>query len=426
MTAASLQPAAYEGDMYRLLMEQVIAGNGLAGVVHSLSDLAGLPAAVADEELHPLHAFAPGGRVLPPAQSVMSGVSLEAVRFDVTREPQASTSPPARRVTGEMTTYAVAPVVLSSGVIGYVWVSGTLSPWCEEAVSHAAAACAVEMLRQRALVEGESRVRSSFLEDLLLGTITSTTATRRRAKFLGYELRGEQVVFILDMDDFMGYVTRRGEDEGGIQRIKERFRRAVDACIPAMWNKNLLWEHSDSIVILAPAGKGYNTGAFARRVELLRQQVEEKLGGPSISAGIGRPYADLTRLKGSYAEAEHALKIGAAVSGPAATATFGALGAYRLLYYLRDQPELHRFCDEVIGELVRYDDKHDSHLVDTLTTFLELQGNLSQAARALHLHRNGLLYRIGRIETIAGCDLNDSSQRLALQLALLARPLVWN
>jgi purine catabolism regulator len=159
-------------------------------------------------------------------------------------------------------------------------------------------------------------------------------------------------------------------------------------------------------------------------VGTLREKVEQRLSGPSISAGIGRAYADLTKLWHSYQEAEHALRIGMAVSGPSSNSAFDDLGAYRLLFHLRDQPELQTFCEETIGDLERYDEQHDSHLVETLACFLDLQGNLSETARALHLHRNGLLYRLSRIEKIAGCDLSNSAQRLALQLAVLARPLL--
>src|SRR5579872_37248 len=428
MSVASRHLIAPEGDTYRRLIEQVIAGNGLPAVARLLSDLLGLPATVADEDFRPLHAFAPRGRQLPPEEAELGDGLAQRLSFDLSREPQASTAPPTMRVReGDGTEYAIAPIVLPTGVVGYVWIAdpaGSLSQQAETAVAHAAAACTVEMVRQQAIVEGESRVRSSFLEDLLAGNVTSVTATRRRANFLGYDLRGEQVVCVLDLDQFLAYMARNNLDEGGIQRLKGRFRRSVEASIPAIWSRTLLWEHSDSIGILAPAGKEGKPDAIAGRVEMLRRAVERRLEGPSISAGIGRAYADLTRLRQSYQEAEHALRIGTAVSGASATSTFEGLGAYRLLYYLRDQPELARFCDETIGDLVRYDDERGGRLLETLRTFLDLQGNLSRTARALHLHRNGLLYRIARIEKIGGCDLDDPSQRLALQIALLAQPLL--
>jgi purine catabolism regulator len=426
LVKGTLQSAGV-ADTYRLLMEQVIAGHGLPAVARLLADAVGLPAIVGDDEFDPLHGFAPRGRHLTPEESRLPEEARAALHFDLRNTPQASTAPPTVRTKDRRSNeYVVSPMVLPSGIVGYVWVtdpSGRLGTGVERAVSEAAAACAVEMVRQRAMIEGESRVRNSFLEDLLSGRITSASATRRRARFLGYDLRGDQVVFILDMDSFTTFIDRHDMDESGIQQLKDRFRRSIDACIPGIWSRTLIWEHSDSMVVLAPAGK-YDARIFRRRVDTLRENVEKRLAGPSISAGIGRTYADLSKLRHSYQEAEHALRIGTAISGFSSTAAFDELGAYRLLFHLRDQPELQAFCEETLGALERYDEEHKTHLLDTVTCFLDLQGNISETARVMHLHRNGLLYRLTRIQKIAGCDLESPTHRLALQLALLARPLL--
>lgn len=428
MTVDHAETAVYQDvEAYRLLIEQVIAGMGLAGVTRLLADMLGLPVAVADDEFEILHAFAPRGRHLTAEESTLDILIRENITFDLDGEPQASTAPPVRRVlSNDGCEYVISPIVLPSGIVGYVWAgdpSGSLSPRADGVVSHAAAACTLEMVRQRAIIEGESRVRNSFLEDLLAGSITSVNATRRRARFLGYDLRHEQAVFVLDIDAFSEYIARYDKDEGDIQRLKDRFRRSVDACIPAIWERALVWEHSDSMVVLAGAGKETRDD-IRNRVEALREAVERRLAGPSISAGIGGPTADLRKLKQSYREAEHAVRIGVATSGPSSTTTFDDLGAYRLLFLLREQPELRVFCEETLGALQAYDEDHESHLVETLACYLNLQGNLSETARTLHLHRNGLLYRLTRIESIAQCDLDNAAQRLALQLALLAKPLV--
>jgi purine catabolism regulator len=388
----------------------------------------GVPATIADEDFEPLHSFAPRGKHLTASESALPTDVREAVRFDLAIEPLASTAPPALVLAGANgTAYALAPVVLPPGISAYVWVaepSGTLSPRALDAVSHAAAASTVEMMRLRAVAEGESRVRSSFLEELLISPVTSLNGTRRRAHFLGYDLRGPHAVFILDLDQFSAYITAHSLDESDIQKIKERFRRSLDVSVPAVWSHTLIWEHSDSLIVLAPAGRQQDSQSFRQRVEMLRSSVEQRLKGPGVSAGIGRSSSDLSALQQSYRQAEHALHIGTAVSGISSTNAFDDLGAYRLLFHLRDQPELETFCEESIGALARYDAAHGTDLIQTLGTYLEMQGNLSQTARALHLHRNGLMYRLNRIEQIGACDLSQPGQRLSLQLALLARPLV--
>src|SRR5579859_2159588 len=174
----------HEGDAYRLLIEQVIAGNGLSGVIRELAEMLGGPATVTDEEFSPLWTFAPGGRNLPADKSVIDPDLRKTIDFDLVDQPQASTSPPTIRLDRDDTSYVVAPIVLPVGVVGYVWSAAAPSPYVDEMVSHAAAACAVEVVKQRAIIEGENRVRNSFLEDLLAGNVRSTSAMRRRARYL--------------------------------------------------------------------------------------------------------------------------------------------------------------------------------------------------------------------------------------------------
>jgi purine catabolism regulator len=52
--------------------------------------------------------------------------------------------------------------------------------------------------------------------------------------------------------------------------------------------------------------------------------------------------------------------------------------------------------------------------------FFACNGNFSEAARRLGLHRNSLIYRVKRIRDLLSRDLEDPEHRLALQLALKA------
>jgi DNA-binding PucR family transcriptional regulator len=46
---------------------------------------------------------------------------------------------------------------------------------------------------------------------------------------------------------------------------------------------------------------------------------------------------------------------------------------------------------------------------------------VGRTAAVLHLHRNAIAYRLQRLTELAGIDLNDPDQRLALRLACRAR-----
>jgi PucR family transcriptional regulator, purine catabolism regulatory protein len=95
-----------------------------------------------------------------------------------------------------------------------------------------------------------------------------------------------------------------------------------------------------------------------------------------------------------------------------------------VLHALRESPELRTFYEQTLGPLVEYDRRTGQNLLETLEAYFACHGNLSQTAQRLQLHRNSLLYRIGRIQEIGGVALEDPEARLSLQVALKARRLL--
>ena len=86
---------------------------------------------------------------------------------------------------------------------------------------------------------------------------------------------------------------------------------------------------------------------------------------------------------------------------------------------LSRSPNLSSFRELVIP-LVDYDRRRGSDLIKTLSVYFDTGANASETSDRLFLHRNSLLYRLERIQSLTGLDLKESDARLALQLGLLA------
>jgi DNA-binding PucR family transcriptional regulator len=82
--------------------------------------------------------------------------------------------------------------------------------------------------------------------------------------------------------------------------------------------------------------------------------------------------------------------------------------------------------DGLIGPLERYDATRGTDLVETLTAFLESNGQWQATADRLHIHVNTLRQRLGRIEELTGRSLGSMDARVDLFLALRTRALRWN
>jgi hypothetical protein len=64
-----------------------------------------------------------------------------------------------------------------------------------------------------------------------------------------------------------------------------------------------------------------------------------------------------------------------------------------------------------------YDHRHKTALYETLETFLRHERNYIHTAQELHLHRNTLIYRIERIVTLTGVDLDVHENRLHILIS---------
>jgi purine catabolism regulator len=138
-------------------------------------------------------------------------------------------------------------------------------------------------------------------------------------------------------------------------------------------------------------------------------------GGP-VALGYGSVGTGTAEIAVGARQAEQALTMGRRLFGPDSATAFKNLGLYRLLYALQPLPELRTFHDDALARLGAKDRR--GVLLETLGAYLATNGSPTDAADRLHLHRNTVLYRLGRIEDLLGVDLRNAEVRLALHLAL--------
>ncbi len=80
--------------------------------------------------------------------------------------------------------------------------------------------------------------------------------------------------------------------------------------------------------------------------------------------------------------------------------------------------DVHNIVTEVIGQLIEYDRMRKLDLISTCLVYLQHNGNASQTAPALHLHRQSLLYRLKKIEILTHLSLESSDDLFLLDLCI--------
>lgn len=179
--------------------------------------------------------------------------------------------------------------------------------------------------------------------------------------------------------------------------------------------------HGSAAVLFHPVEDPQQTTRLKRKTEEIREQLTVRLQGADVCCGVGRPARGMDALRGSFREAEGALRLCSEFHTQPRANFFGNSSLYGLLLSTTNRADLHQFCMTWLAELMSYDNEQRSDLLETLRTYFANNGNTALTAKELKIHRNTLAYRLNRIAEITCLDLDDADVRLNLHLALKAR-----
>jgi DNA-binding PucR family transcriptional regulator len=97
---------------------------------------------------------------------------------------------------------------------------------------------------------------------------------------------------------------------------------------------------------------------------------------------------------------------------------FNALGVYRYIYKFARTDTLHDEYQRQILSIIEYDQRKNTHLLETLEAYLECGGNAAKVYSLLNIHRNTMLQRMERLQALCTIDLEKHEHQLPLLVAL--------
>jgi DNA-binding PucR family transcriptional regulator len=140
--------------------------------------------------------------------------------------------------------------------------------------------------------------------------------------------------------------------------------------------------------------------------------------GRALAVGASEATAGAAGLATALASARHAHERALRRAEPVAILSSGELASHELLLANVPLASRRAFAEQLLAPLRAYDAAHQADLVNTLDTFLSLNGSWTKCASSLHVHVNTLRYRLRRIETLTGRDLDRFADRVDFYLAL--------
>jgi carbohydrate diacid regulator len=195
-----------------------------------------------------------------------------------------------------------------------------------------------------------------------------------------------------------------------LRLVREAFHHAQDVSCPLSPVR---------YVVLAqqPAPRAITTVDL----EQLAGDLGRSVGG-RCTVAIGGPASDEASISQSYADALVALRLGP-IAGLEQPFDINALRGHQMVLAVPPRSR-QRIAESVLGELRRGRDWPTVR--DTIIAWVESGFTLVSAAQALSIHRNTLVYRLGRTAERLGLSTSDHRAWLAVYIACVADALEVN
>jgi len=284
----------------------------------------------------------------------------------------------------------------------------------------------VDMLAQKNLVKG-------FFDDLMYGTYDSEDTLRQRANFIGCDLTRVHTVAMIEiihMDEenseekerVQGTAARPQADASPQteedrlvlhKRITGQVRRRIQDSYPG----SVLYERENVLTCIICLSKDPTGSRLKISLRDLARQMRAE-HGVRMSIGVGNQCQQISDYRRGFAEATEALQMGQNLNPDGGVTHFNDLGVYRYLYKIARMDDLRDMYQDQVAHIATYDRRKGTDLLDTLETYLECAGNLTKTSNRLFVHRNTLIQRLERLQSLCEIDLQERSNWLTLQVAI--------
>lgn len=147
------------------------------------------------------------------------------------------------------------------------------------------------------------------------------------------------------------------------------------------------------------------------------KRMKEKAGSMYHTISCGPLFTNLSEIPPAMRCAQEADHIQAAFQ--LEMPFYEKLHPWRLIIEDDKRGALESFIQDTLGDVLAYDEAHDTELLLTLRAYLESYGSKKDTAERLFIVRQTLYHRIQKLEEILGPHFLRSEQRMALEMALL-------
>lgn len=389
-------------ELHKQLTESVLRGKGIEAICKMLTSFIGCPVQVEDHNFHIKATTITGSTKL-----FLCGKDLiENKLYSEQAKELFEKKKPVKILIDTAITQYLVPIVAGEQILGIVTtvlVNKTLKPLSQVAMEQGATIIALEMLRQKSVVEQTRRLKENFLEELLAGEIESEEFAQHRALQLDFSIKNSYQIMAIHIEP-----SKNGRSR------PEVFQEIRELCVDSFSNSIAVTRNNILLIMFTFIQKNQEIGH--KSVNLIKERLMQLAGEGIWRIAIGTNCNKISDCLISYRKAVTALEIMQALRLNNKIVFYKNLGIFSLIEI--NPQRFADFTQKTLGLLIEYDQKHKTQLVETLNLYFNYNSNVLKASREGYLNPSTMKYRLKRIQEITGLDLKDADVGLQLQLAM--------
>lgn len=224
------------------------------------------------------------------------------------------------------------------------------------------------------------------------------------------ELKDNEIAYLIHFDLPTRFIEFKQMDKLDYYSVIEKYLKAYLKDYNS-FQKVVLYERDDAFFALIILEDLLDKSILENRLIETRYQTRIRINRLILSI----PFADLTELTRKQADLLTVKYITTDYYQDQFVCYYDDIGLYNYLLILKNKTDVSQYVLEVIRPLLN---QKNTELLETLETYINERGNVTQVGKKLYLQRRTVTYRLKKITELLNVDLNNSEDLFLLQFSL--------
>lgn len=287
-----------------------------------------------------------------------------------------------------------------------------------QTIESLAGATAIWLSREDAIAKTELRLKNQFIWDLAKSTdVVFEEKAQTRANLFGFQLDIPYVCIVgyseqLEVNNGDEYEESLG-NKTIIDDVEEEIRQTASTM-----NKQVAFTLDEDYLIVFLEAKKKEETLIQQFIDHVNERLDVLIDGGVFSWGVAQEGDGIKTFHKSYEKAFSALEMVLSQKEPGDVFSFEETRLNRLLLQLANDETVKDITQSAIQPLIDYGQERDIDLIETFIVYDDEKRNVSQAARALNLHRQSLLYRLDKINKLTNLSVDNPDDAFLLNISI--------